>query len=175
MGFGADPAKRDVTREPIAEMYGQLFMEVFHAVADALGTRVVSIEPEHATTLAPHDIKIRAGTIQRGAVAATTWRWRARLDSGTEVVHAVTWTAEPALHGSKGREAAAWQIEIRGRPNVQVTIAVEDPDPAAPHMRAAVDATVAVALQSIPAVHAAPAGFYTVPAFTPYRARLRHT
>ena len=30
MGFGADPAQRDVTREPIATMYGDLFMEVLH-------------------------------------------------------------------------------------------------------------------------------------------------
>lgn len=172
MGFGADPAKRDITREPMAEMYGQLFMEVFHAVAEALGTRVDSLQPEHATTLAPDDIEIRAGTIGRGTVAATEWRWRARLESGTEVVHSVTWTADPALHGARGREAAAWRIDIRGRPNVQATITIVDPDPAAPHMRAAVDATVAVALRSIPAVCAAPQGFYTVPAFAPYNTRL---
>ena len=38
---------------------------------------------------------------------------------------------------------------------MKATIALEDPDPAAPHMRAAVDATVAVALHAIPAVCAA--------------------
>ena len=45
MGFGADPAQRDVTREPIATMYGDLFMEVLHSVADALGSRVASLTP----------------------------------------------------------------------------------------------------------------------------------
>jgi 2,4-diaminopentanoate dehydrogenase len=172
MGFGADPAKRDVTREPIAQMYGELFMEVFHAVADALGTQVASLTAEHSTTLAPSDLVIRAGTIARGTVAATDWRWRARLASGVEVLHSVTWTAHPQLHGAGGREAAAWRIEIAGRPNIRATIAIEDPDPAAPHMRAAVDAVVAIALQAIPAVHAAPPGFCAVPAFAPYRARL---
>jgi hypothetical protein len=164
MGFGADPAQRDVTREPIAAMYGELFMEVLHGVAEAVGSRVVSLTPEHAVTLAPREIGIRAGTIPQGTVAATQWRWRARLESGIELLHSVTWTADPALHGASHREAAAWRIEIGGRPNVKATIALEDPDPAAPHMRAAVDATVAVALHAIPAVSAAPPGFYSLPA-----------
>jgi hypothetical protein len=163
MGFGADPKQRDVTMEPIAAMYGELFMEVFHAVAEALGTRVASLTPEHAVTLAPREITIRAGTIAQGRVAATQWRWRARLESGVEALHCVTWTADPALHGVSHREAAAWRVELGGRPNVKATIAIEDPDPAAPHMRAAVDATVAVALHAIPSVAAAPPGFYTLP------------
>jgi 2,4-diaminopentanoate dehydrogenase len=160
MGFGADPALRDVTREPLAAMYGELFMEVLHAVADALGSRVASLAPEHTVALAPNEIRIRAGLIPQGTVAATQWRWRARLESGVELLHSVTWTADPALQGASKREAAAWRIEIGGRPNVKATIALEDPDPAAPHMRAAVDATVAVALQAIPAVCAAPPGFF---------------
>jgi hypothetical protein len=164
MGFGADPAQRDVTTEPIAALYGDLFMEVFHAVADALGTRVASLTPEHTVTLAPREIRIRAGVIPQGMVAATQWRWRARLESGVEVLHSVTWTADPALHGGGHREAAAWRVEIGGRPNVKATIALEDPDPAGPHMRAAVDATVAVALHAIPSVCAASPGFYTLPA-----------
>jgi hypothetical protein len=172
MGFGADPAQRDVTREPIATMYGDLFMEVLHAVADSLGARVATLVPEHSTVLAPRDLVVRAGTIPRGTVAATEWRWRARLDSGVELLHSVTWTAHPALHGAGGREAAAWRIELRGRPNVRATIAIEDPDPAAPHMRAAVDATVAIALRAIPDVCAAAPGFFTYPALAPYRARL---
>jgi 2,4-diaminopentanoate dehydrogenase len=164
MGFGADPKQRDVTTEPIAAMYGELFMEVFHAVADALGTRVASLTPEHAVTLAPREIRIRAGVIPPGMVAATQWRWRARLESGVEMLHSVTWTADPALHDPGGRQAAAWQIEIGGRPKVKATVALEDPDRAAPHMRAAVDATVAVALHAIPSVCAAAPGFYTLPA-----------
>lgn len=163
MGFGADPAQRDVTTEPIAAMYGELFMEVLHAVADTLGSRVASLVPEHTVTLAPREIRIRAGAIPQGTVAATQWRWRARLESGVELLHSVTWTADPGLHGASKREAAAWRIEIGGRPNVKATIALEDPDPAAPHMRAAVDATVAIVLQAIPAVCGAEPGFHAVP------------
>jgi hypothetical protein len=174
MGFGADPAVRDVTREPIATMYADLFMEVFHAVADQLGTRVVRLDPEHATTLAPRDLPIRAGTVPKGTVAATEWRWRGVLENGIELVHSVTWTADPTLHGAGGRDAAAWRIEIRGRPNVRVQIAIEDPDPAAPHMRAAVDATVAIALRAIPDVCAAAPGFFAYPGLAPFRSHLQN-
>jgi hypothetical protein len=172
MGFGANPAERDVTREPIAQMYEDLFMEVFHAVAEHLGTTVERLVPEHATTLAPRDIAVRAGTIPAGTVAATEWRWRGALANGVELVHSVTWTADPELHGATGRDAAAWRIEVRGRPNVRATIAIEDPDPAALHMRAAVDATVAIAIRAIPDVCAAASGFFTYPSIAPFRSRL---
>jgi len=52
-----------------------------------------------------------------------------------------------------------------------VTIVIEDPDPGAPHMRAATDATVAIALRAIPDVCAAPAGFYRVPVSGAFRER----
>lgn len=172
MGFGANPAERDITREPIARMYDALYAEVLHTVAAALDTKVQAIAPEHSTLIADRELRIKAGTIDAGCVSATRWRWRAQLDSGIEVTHSVLWTADAARHGGAEREAAAWRIELRGRPNVNATIAVVDPDPAAPHMRAAVDATVAVALHAIPAVCAAPPGFFTVPPFTPFRARL---
>jgi hypothetical protein len=172
MGFGANPARRDITREPIAGVYDALYAEVLHTVAAALDAKVLTIASEHSTLLAEHELRIKAGTIDAGCVSATRWRWRAQLDNGIELVHSVLWTAEPARHGGTVREGAAWRIELLGRPNVRATIAVEDPDPAAPHARAAVDATVAVALHAIPAVSAAPPGFLVVPPFTPFRARL---
>jgi 2,4-diaminopentanoate dehydrogenase len=172
MGFGTDPAVRDITHGPLAALYGELFMEVFHAVAAALGTRVLRLEPEHKVTLAPHDLAIKAGTVRAGTVAATEWRWRGELADGRVLVHSVTWTADPRLQGGNSREAAHWRIEIDGRPNVRVSIIIEDPDPTAPHMRAAADATVALALRAIPEVCAAPPGFYQPPPEFGFRARL---
>jgi hypothetical protein len=172
MGFGSDPAHRDIRQGPLAVMFEQLFMEVFHLVADSLGTRVLRLLPEHQLTLAPRDITIRAGVIPSGTVAATEWRWRAECEDGRALVHSVVWTADPALQGGGDRSAAHWRIEIKGRPNVRASIAIEDPDPTAPHMRAATGATIAIALRAIPDVCAAPAGFYAYPAIAPYRDRL---
>lgn len=171
MGFGSDPAKIDITRGPLATLYGDLFMEVFHAVAAALGTSVASIEPMHRLTLAPSDLKIAAGTIARGTVAATEWRWLAQFADGRTMTHSVIWTADPTLHGGSRRDAANWRIEIVGRPTIRVSMNVADPDPTAPHTRAAADATIAVALNAIPDVCAAPAGFFTHAAIAPFRGR----
>lgn len=173
MGFGSDPAKVDITRGPLAALYGDLFMEVFHAVAAALDTRVAALEPAHRLTLAPADIKIAAGTIARGTVAATEWRWQAQFKNGCAMTHSVVWTADPTLQGGSRRDAANWRIEIVGRPTIRVSMNVEDPDPTAPHTRAAADATVAIALSAIVEVCAAPAGFFSHSTIAPFRARFR--
>jgi len=173
MGFGSDPADCDITRGRLAKLYEQLFGEVFHAVAAALGTRVARLLPEHRVTLAPADIAIRSGVIRLGTVAATEWRWRGEFADGRFMIHSVVWTADPNWHGVARRSAAQWRIEIDGRPNVRASIAIEDPDPAAPHMRAATDATIAIALRAIPEVCAAPAGFHAAPAVGAFRDRLR--
>ena len=160
MGFGADPAQRDVTTEPIATMYGELFMEVLHAVADALGSRVASLTPEHAVTLAPREIRIRAGTIRAG---------NGRRDA-MALARAARIRRRGAALGDLDRRPGTARRRVIGKrppgasrsadvPNVKATIALEDPDPAAPHMRAAVDATVAVALHAIPSGVRRAAGF----------------
>jgi hypothetical protein len=85
------------------------------------------------------------------------------------MTHSVLWTADPGLHG--GRDAAHWQIRLRGRPNVELSFRLEDPDPAAPTSRAAMDALAALMIRAIPEVCAAPAGFWQLPAVLPYQAR----
>jgi 2,4-diaminopentanoate dehydrogenase len=173
MGFGTDPQLTDITRGPLATLYGDLFLEVFHAVADMLGTQVTNVEPQHRLTLAPRDITIAAGTIKSGTVAATEWRWQAEFADKRHMIHSVTWTADPTLHGAGARDAASWRIEIKGRPNVHATLLIEDPDPGAPHTRAGADATIALALRAIPEVCAAAPGFFRLPTFAAYSDRLR--
>jgi hypothetical protein len=172
MGFGTNPKTTDLTRGPLAALYGELFLEVFYAVAEALGTQVLKVEPEHQLTLAPRDISIAAGTIPAGSVAATEWRWRAEFADRRHMIHSVTWTADPTLHGGGSRDAASWRIEIVGRPNVRAALLIEDPDPAAPHTRAGADATIALALRAIPEVCAAAPGFLALPALAPFSDRL---
>lgn len=172
MGFGSDPALRDITRGPLADLYGNLYRETFAFVAAALGTSVAHLEPAHRLTLAPEDIRIAAGIIPRGRVAATEWCWHAQFADGRRMRHSVLWTADARLHGSAdGDHSAHWQVELRGRPNVKLTLALSDPDPNAPPTRAASDATVAIAIRSIPDVCAAPPGFFSYPGLAPFRER----
>ncbi|MGI9248053.1 MAG: NAD(P)H-dependent amine dehydrogenase family protein [Woeseiaceae bacterium] len=165
MGLGTDPEEKDLTRSPVAELYNALYAEVFDYVADKLGTKVSSVVPEHELTLAPEDIKIRVGTIPRGTVAATTWKWRGRFENGVTMLHSILWTSSHALHGEAA--GAHWRIEIDGRPNVRVSLDMIDPDPHAPPGRPAMDATAATLLNALPHVVNAPAGFFDLPAVLP--------
>lgn len=169
MGFGSDPALADITRGPLAQLYTSLYSETFAYMADALGTRVARLEPDHRLTLAPRDIRIAAGTVENGTVAATEWRWHAEFADGSAMTHSLLWTSDRSLHDD--RDAAHWTIRLMGRPNVELNFKVEDPDPSAPASRAAMDATVALLVRAIPDVCAAPAGFYRLPAAVSYRRR----
>jgi len=168
MGFGAAP-DADITRGPLAAMYSALFSEVLYLAAAGLDDPVARIAPDHDVTIAPRTITLPAGTIAAGTVAATRWRWTATLTSGAEITLSILWTADPGLHPEDGR--GHWTIDILGRPNIRLTVAIDEGDPAAPPSRALTDATVAVAIAGIPAVVAAPPGFFAYPAPPAFRAR----
>ena len=170
MGFGSDPTKVDVTKGPIAKLYDIYFAETLTYVAEALGTTLATMTPDHEVTLAPQDIQVKVGTLPRGTVAATTWRWQARFANGVQMTHSILWTSSPALHGET--DEAHWRVEIDGRPNVRLSLALTDPDPAAPLSRPTMDATAALMIRAIPDVCDAAPGFYRLPVVAPYATRL---
>lgn len=158
MGFNTDPQKRDIRSGPLADLYGTLFSEVLHFAANELGTQVVEIIPEHALTTAPREMTVKAGSIAKGHVAATEWRWRARTKAGPEIILSILWTADPKMHGD--RQSGHWLIEIAGRPSIRMTLDINESDPTKPPSRALTDAVIAVAMRTIPDVIAAPPGLF---------------
>jgi len=171
MGFGADPALNDITKGPLAQMFTDLYAETFAYVAASLGTSVKSLQPDHRLTLAPEDMRIAAGTVKKGTVAATDWRWNGEFADGTTMLHSLLWTSDPALHGA--HDAAHWRVRLMGRPNVELSFKVEDPDPQAPPSRAGYDATAATLIRAIPEVCAASSGFFRLPSVLPFSNRLQ--
>ena len=170
MGFGRDPEVEDIRRGAFAELYTRLYSESLHFAAATLGTTVTSVRPEHQLTVAPADMKIAAGIIPRGRVAATDWQWLASFGNGMTLRLSVLWTADPRLHG---REATGhWTLDIRGRPSIKMNLELVEPDPQAPPSRALADATVAVAMRAIPDVVAAPPGFFAYRPVAAYRSSL---
>ncbi len=162
MGLGSDPAKTDIRKGPLADLYGALFSEVLYFCAHHLGSKITKIEPEHKLTLAPNDIQLIPGTIKKGTVAATEWFWRASLANGTSLILSIIWTADTSLHDSD--KQGHWMLKIIGRPNITMTLDISEPDPAKPPSRALTDAVCAVAINAIPAVVNAPPGLF---AFSP--------
>lgn len=162
MGFGADPAINDITKGPLAGMYTALFSEILHFTGKALNVDLIDIAPDHALTLAPHDMEIGAGTIKQGTVAATEWRWTARYSQDVSFTLSILWTADPKMHGKDAN--GHWVIDIKGRPNMAMTFSIDEGDTTKPQSRALTDATVAGAMRGIHDVVAAPPGFF---AFSP--------
>jgi len=158
MGLGSDPTKRDIRTGPLADLYGALFSEVLYFCAHHLGTSVTGITPDHRLTIAPRDIKLIPGTIAKGCVAATEWRWTAELESGTRLLLSIIWAADPKLHDSDRH--GHWLLEIKGRPNITMTLDISEPDVDMPPSRALTDAVCAVAVNAIPEVIAAPPGLF---------------
>ena len=170
MGLGTDPAQNDIRQGPLAQLYTALFSEVLHFSAHAMGTTVVAIDPDHQLTLAPDDMTIAAGLIARGRVAATEWRWMAKMANGVALSLSILWTADLTLHGPS--DVGHWTIDIAGRPNVRMQLDISEADPAAPPARALSDATVAVAIRAIPDVVAAPPGLFAYQPPAAWRAAL---
>lgn len=158
MGLNSDPATSDIREGPLATLYGTLFSEVLHFFAAELGGRVTAIEPDHRLTVAPREIATGAGPIAEGRIAATEWRWLARTDVGPELLLSILWTADPSLHGDE--RLGHWTIRLDGRPTIRLSLDIAEADPAMPPSRALTDATVAVAINAIPHVVAAPPGLY---------------
>lgn len=170
MGLGSNPAENDIRTGPLATLYTALFSEVFHHAAAALRTRLTSLTPDHQLTLAPHDLTVAAGPIPRGTVAATHWRWTAQYENGITLAMSILWTADRSLHGDT--PPGHWHIAIKGRPDVTMTLDIAEADPTAPPSRALSDATIAVALNAIPDIIAAPPGLLAFMPPAPYRSSL---
>jgi hypothetical protein len=158
MGLGSDPADKDIRQGPLSDLYGALFSEALFFCANHLGSKISVIEPDHQLTIAPRDIAVAVGTIAKGMVAATEWRWTARLENGTDLLLSIIWTADPSLHDSERQ--GHWIMNIKGRPDIKMTLDISESDPAKPPSRALTDAVCAVAINAIPKVIAAPAGLF---------------
>ncbi len=158
MGLNSDPDERDIRTGPLADLYTTLFSEVLHFFSAELGGKVIDIVPDHRLTLAEDRIETAAGPIEPGHIAATEWRWTAKTDLGPELLLSILWTADPSLHGEERQ--GHWTIHLDGRPRIRMTLDIEEADPAKPPSRALTDATVAVAINAIPHVIAAPPGLF---------------
>ena len=158
MGLGSDPAERDIRDGPLAALYGTLFSEVLHFFAAELGGAITRVESDHRLTLAPQEIATAAGPIGEGRVAATEWRWLAQTSAGPELLLSILWTADPTLHGDE--RLGHWTIQLDGRPTIRMSLDIGEADPSLPPSRALTDATIAVAINAIPQVVAAPPGLF---------------
>ncbi|GAA4261151.1 NAD(P)H-dependent amine dehydrogenase family protein [Dactylosporangium darangshiense] len=156
MGMGADPDTVDLERGTLPVLYGELYAETLRFMGDAMGVRYDRIEPDHHLELATEDIAVAAGTIRKGTVAATEWRWHGVVAGERFVTLSIIWTMDPQRPRYAGRDH--WTIRLHGRPGVVMTVNLVEPDDPGVRTTAAQYVTAGPVIRAIPLVLAAPPG-----------------
>ncbi|HEV7205208.1 MAG TPA: hypothetical protein VGN18_11400 [Jatrophihabitans sp.] len=167
MGMGSDPAATDLTNGPLPALYRALYSETLAYMADNLGLTDYEITDDHHVELAADDLEVRAGTIRKGTVVATEWRWHLSAAGARRLSLAIIWTMDGSLERYAGRPH--WRIHMTGRPEVTMDIDMRDAVDTDVRTTAGQYITAGIVRQAIPVVVAAPPGVLVAPQFAPYR------
>lgn len=167
MGMGSDPAETDLTNGPLPKLYRALYSETLAYMADNLGLTGYEITDDHHVELAAADLQVRAGTIRKGTVVATEWRWHLSADGVRRLSLAIIWTMDGSLERYAGRPH--WRIHMTGKPEVVMDIDLRDAVDTDVRTTAGQYITAGIVRQAIPVVVAAPPGVLVAPQFAPYR------
>ncbi|WP_197382890.1 NAD(P)H-dependent amine dehydrogenase family protein [Mycolicibacterium mengxianglii] len=165
MMFGADPA--DVTPEsPSLRYTSELFQQQVWLLGDALGVDLDEVSINLETVPAAADGEFLGRTLAAGTVAGQRWRWSGRRAGVTVIEVETLWMLGQKQPGHWPSPQHGWTITVEGSPSLQahvVTLASFRRDvPLSEHVHAASVATAMQAVNAVPAVCAAPAGFVTM-------------
>lgn len=165
MGMGTDPAA--VLSGPLPDLYRTLYSETLCFMADNLGLTHYKLEPDHHAEPAPHDLKVRAGTIVKDTVAATEWRWHLVANGRRRLTLAITWTMDPSLPRYANRPH--WQLHLTGKPELTMSLDLHDPTEPGVRTTGGQYAVAGLVMRSLPVVIAAGPGILAPTTFAPYQ------
>jgi hypothetical protein len=171
MGMGADPAAVDLENGALPVLFGELYAETLRFMGDAMGVVYDRIEPDHHLELADEDVTVAAGTIGKGTVVATEWRWHGIVAGERFVTLSIIWTMAPDLPRYAGRDH--WTIRIAGLPGVVMTLNLVEPDEPGVRTTAAQYVTAGPVVRAIPLVVAASPGILAPTVFGAWSSRGR--
>lgn len=165
MMFGADPA--DVSADsPTLRYTSELFQQQVWLLGDALGTELEEVTTDLELVPATADGEFLGRTLKAGTVAGQRWRWSGRRAGDTIVQVETLWMLGESQPRHWPTPQHGWTITIEGNPSLQahvLTLASFRRDvPLSEHVHAASVATAMQAVNAVPAVCAAPAGFVTM-------------
>jgi len=158
MGMGADPSTADLEHGALPVLFGRLYAETLQFMADAMGVVFDRIEPDHHLETAAADLTVAAGTIRKGTVSATEWRWHGIVAGERFLTLSIIWTMDPTSPRYAGRDH--WTIRMHGKPGVVMTINLIEPDEPGVRTTAAQYVTAGPVIRAIPLVVAAPPGIF---------------
>lgn len=172
MGMGRPPEDVSVD-SPIIGKLDMAYRQALNATADILGVRLSHIEISVDATTLPHDLEVKAGTIEAGTVVGQRFSWvghwsgRPLLAIHEEWVltrDLPQWGLEPLREGQR---APLIRAVISGNPSfeLQLDVGPEDGRPTGAHAHPGHLMIAMSALRSIPYVLAHPPGIVTAPVF----------
>lgn len=165
MMFGADPAEVTVD-SPSLTYTSDLFQQQVWLLGDALGADLDEVSAKLETVAATADREIFGRSLKAGTVAGQRWRWSGRRAGRTIVEVETLWMLGERQPAHWPTPQHGWTITIEGTPSLQahiVTLASFRRDvPLSDHVQSASVATAMQAVNAVPAVCRAPAGFVTM-------------
>ncbi|MFR9806812.1 hypothetical protein ACL02T_31640 [Pseudonocardia sp. RS010] len=166
MGRPADWISSD---SPLGDVIGQFFYESLALVATSLGGRVERFERSLEVGLATRDIVLQATGLEvaKGSIGAVAWTWSAVVDGKPFVSIQDRWIGDHEIPGWGPRRHDHWEVVVSGEPDVTVAVDLHHPKSNAGTTDPLVCSTVAIVLNSISAVQAAPAGLMSFQTLTP--------
>jgi hypothetical protein len=152
MGFGSSPAAFARRGRRRREWLDALFRESIQLLADGLGVHLDRITHQVEVDVAPGDLDVAAGRIERGTVAGQHWVWTGRVGRRDVLVHETVWRMGPDA-------GTAWptgdhRIQIDGQPRMRIDLRPS-------WLSDGLQATAMHAVNAVPAVVAASPGIRT--------------
>ena len=116
MGFGRSPREFKLQASRYTHWLSGLFKESIQMVADGLDLKLDAITEHSKVELAQQDIKVAAGTLQKGSVAGQRWEWAGIVNKKKIIVHETVWR----MHDSVGDKwpRGKHSITMKGNPSM---------------------------------------------------------
>lgn len=169
LGFGAPLGEHDPNDPswgPVSALNG-MYEEVLSAMAHHLDLKLERIETDHVCHPAESDVVVHAGTIPKGTVGHTNWRWHGIVGGRRRLTMSIHWFVETAHLDEP--EPPLWRVHLTGHPGLRLSIDLQKhPDD---HSRMSTEqyAVAGQVINSIPHVVAAEPGGTIRPVLTPVR------
>lgn len=170
MGMGARPEEVDLENGPLATLFSAMYRQCVGALAERLELPLTDIRNDHQVTLAPRDIKARAGTIRAGTVAATNWQIHGLIGERRVITHSVNWVMGGDVPGYE--QFSHWEVSLRGKPGIDIRMDLVEPENTGVKTTAVQYGVAGMVTQAIPHVVSAPPGLMTFPGAPHYTPRL---
>lgn len=165
MLFGA-PTAAVSTAAPSLQYTSELFQQQVWLLGDALGADLDEVVTDLEVIPASADREIFGRLLAAGSTAGQRWRWSGRRAGQTVIEVETLWVMGEKQPAHWPSPQHGWTVTIEGTPSLQahlVTLASFVRDvPLAEHVQSASVATAMQAVNAVPAVCGAAAGFVTM-------------